>query len=113
VVGWSAGGRVALALAARHPDVVRSVAVVCTPAPDDEVAWVPEEYRTMSQAMGSDPAAVGAPVTLFYGDGDPVVTPEHGRYWDRQLAASELRVIRGAGHLLPVTEWGQILASVI
>lgn len=40
VVGWSAGGRIALALAARRPDLVRSLAVTGTPAPDEEVPWV-------------------------------------------------------------------------
>ena len=42
VVGWSAGGRVALALAARHPELVDSVAIVGTPAPNAEVEWVPK-----------------------------------------------------------------------
>jgi pimeloyl-ACP methyl ester carboxylesterase len=45
VVGWSAGGRVALALAALRPDVVDRVVVVATPAPDDEVPWVAPEQR--------------------------------------------------------------------
>jgi pimeloyl-ACP methyl ester carboxylesterase len=59
-----------------------------------------------------DPAAVGAPVTLFYGDADAVVTPDHGRYWRKVLADAELRVLPGGGHLLPLTEWAEILASV-
>jgi pimeloyl-ACP methyl ester carboxylesterase len=46
VVGWSAGGRVALALAARHPDLVDRVVVVATPAPDEEVPWVDPDQRT-------------------------------------------------------------------
>lgn len=45
VVGWSAGGRVALALAARRPELVDRVAVIATPAPDDEVRWVPRDVR--------------------------------------------------------------------
>jgi pimeloyl-ACP methyl ester carboxylesterase len=45
VAGWSAGGRVALALAARHPDLVDRVVVVATPAPDDEVPWIDPEQR--------------------------------------------------------------------
>jgi pimeloyl-ACP methyl ester carboxylesterase len=40
VVGWSAGGRVALALAARRPDLVDRVVVLATPAPDEEVPWI-------------------------------------------------------------------------
>jgi pimeloyl-ACP methyl ester carboxylesterase len=45
VVGWSAGGRVALALAARRPDLVDRVVVLGTPAPDAEVPWIEREQR--------------------------------------------------------------------
>lgn len=51
VAGWSAGGRVALALAARRPDLVDRVAVIGTPAPDDEVPWVPAEHRAGVEAL--------------------------------------------------------------
>lgn len=57
VVGWSAGGRVALALAARRPELVERVAVVATPAPDDEVPWIPAEHRAGIEAMRGLPAA--------------------------------------------------------
>lgn len=43
VVGWSAGGRVALALAARHPGLVDRVSLVATPAPHAALPWLPEE----------------------------------------------------------------------
>jgi len=42
IVGWCAGGRVALALAARRPDLVDRVVVVATPAPGDAVRWIEE-----------------------------------------------------------------------
>jgi pimeloyl-ACP methyl ester carboxylesterase len=45
VVGWSAGGRVALALAARRPDLVNRVVVAATPAPDEEVPWIDPAQR--------------------------------------------------------------------
>lgn len=45
VAGWSAGGRVALALAARRPDLVDRVVVLATPAPDAEVPWIAPEQR--------------------------------------------------------------------
>lgn len=51
VAGWSAGGRVALALAARHPELVDRVAVVGTPAPHEEVPWIPEEHAAGLEAM--------------------------------------------------------------
>jgi pimeloyl-ACP methyl ester carboxylesterase len=55
-VGWSGGGRVALALAARRPDLVGRVAVVATPAPDEEVPWVPDEHRAGIEALRGLPA---------------------------------------------------------
>jgi pimeloyl-ACP methyl ester carboxylesterase len=51
VVGWSAGGRVALALAAARPDLVDGVVVVSTPAPDDEVAWIRPEHRALLDGL--------------------------------------------------------------
>lgn len=51
VVGWSAGGRVALALAARHPGLVDRVAVVAAPAPDSAVGWVPDRLREVNAEL--------------------------------------------------------------
>jgi pimeloyl-ACP methyl ester carboxylesterase len=45
VAGWSSGGRVALALAARHPGLVGRLAVVATPAPDEFVPWLAPGLR--------------------------------------------------------------------
>jgi pimeloyl-ACP methyl ester carboxylesterase len=61
VAGWSAGGRVALALAARRPDLVDRVAVLATPAPDEEVPWIPPEQQQGLEALrGQPPATVHA-----------------------------------------------------
>jgi len=51
VIGWSAGGRVALAVAARRPDLVSRVAVIGTPAPDEAVSWIPEENKAGIEAL--------------------------------------------------------------
>jgi pimeloyl-ACP methyl ester carboxylesterase len=55
-VGWSAGGRVALGLAARHPDRVRRVAVLGTPAPQSDVPWVPDEQQQLVDDLARLPA---------------------------------------------------------
>jgi pimeloyl-ACP methyl ester carboxylesterase len=61
IVGWSAGGRVALALAARRPDLVDRVVVVATPAPDDEVPWIdPEQRSELEQLRTLTPEEVHA-----------------------------------------------------
>jgi pimeloyl-ACP methyl ester carboxylesterase len=61
VAGWSAGGRVALALAARRPDLVSRAVLIATPAPDEEVAWIPPQYKAGIDALGGlPPSAVHA-----------------------------------------------------
>ncbi|WP_375400907.1 alpha/beta fold hydrolase [uncultured Amnibacterium sp.] len=57
VVGWSAGGRVALALASAYPDLVDRVAVVATPAPQSAVPWMPSEYTEAVPRLLTLPAA--------------------------------------------------------
>jgi pimeloyl-ACP methyl ester carboxylesterase len=52
-VGWSAGGRVALALAARHPGLVDRVAVLATPAPDGEVQWIDRGLAASTARLGA------------------------------------------------------------
>lgn len=188
VVGWSAGGLVALALATRHPELVSSIGMVASPAHEDDVARMSEEHKAMVDALrpdlpsaaaavaealaaiaespdamldllgdgpadeavrydrsygprlrtmaseavrqgvagvaadivastiapwGFDPFEVAVPVSLWYGEEDVLVTPEHGAYWAGVLAEAELRVVPGAGHFLPLVGWREILASVV
>ncbi len=180
-VGWSGGGQYALALAARHPELVRAVAVVATPAHDDDVAWIPDQFRPLTEAMradpggalalvldalqgagpspdlvaggpaddaalashpglagrldamlarafeqgplgmgtdlvvqhvapwGFDPAEVTQPVTLVYGDADPLVGLDHGRHWAKVLPDATLEVVEGAGHLVLADAWPRLL----
>jgi pimeloyl-ACP methyl ester carboxylesterase len=182
--GWSAGGRVAVALAARHPALVSRVAVLATPAPDEIVPWYGEDNRAMVEAQrpdvdgataawapmfaaagqdvagavamvsggadddpvlardgvragleemlaeafaqgglgiatdlvaytlrdwGFDPRAVGVPVRAWYGDGDAIVPPAHGRWWVDQVADGSLTVVPGCGHLVAHARWAEVL----
>ncbi|WP_158865963.1 alpha/beta fold hydrolase [Leifsonia sp. AG29] len=52
VAGWSAGGRVALALAAWHPELVDRVAVIATPAPNEAVPWIDPGLQALSDDLG-------------------------------------------------------------
>jgi pimeloyl-ACP methyl ester carboxylesterase len=67
VVGWSAGGRVALALAAAHPEIVDRVAVVATPAPNSEVQWIDPALAATTErlATGGPDAAIEGFVEMF------------------------------------------------
>jgi pimeloyl-ACP methyl ester carboxylesterase len=53
---------------------------------------------------------VQAPVRLWYGDAD-WIGPDHGRWYAERLDDTELSIVPGAGHLLPLTNWGAILAA--
>jgi pimeloyl-ACP methyl ester carboxylesterase len=186
VSGWSTGGLVALGVGARHPERVRHLALVGTPAPDDDVPWVGDEYRAQLREMrthpesafgimaevfapmavepehalgtftggdadardlaadtdgrvramnaeafatgasgaaadivavqvapwGFDPRAVGAPVELFYGEDDVLITPAHGRYWQDTLADGRLHLVPDAGHLVVMKAWADVLAAL-
>jgi len=53
VAGWSAGGRVALALAARHPQLIDRVAIVGTPAPNEAVPWIDPQLQAVSDRLAA------------------------------------------------------------
>ena len=61
---------------------------------------------------GFDPAAVAAPTTLAYGDADAVAGPAHGAWYAGRVPGADLRVVVGAGHLVGVTAWGEVLAAL-
>jgi pimeloyl-ACP methyl ester carboxylesterase len=189
VVGWSAGGRVALAIAARRPDLVDRVVVIATPAPDEVVGWIPPEHRELLDALRGEPAEVAnarlaqalaglvpddpasaqamsslaaapadeqylarepalrerlasmlalgfeqgatglaadiagyclrpwgfepanarAKTLLVYGEADPLVGPEHGRWWRDQLPDATLLIAPNMGHLAIAAHWASAL----
>jgi hypothetical protein len=43
---------------------------------------------------------------------DVLIPPDHGRWWASVLAAPTMRIVAGAGHLVPIVAWADILASV-
>jgi pimeloyl-ACP methyl ester carboxylesterase len=55
--------------------------------------------------------AVNIPTRLWYGAGDEYIKAEHGRWYQERIAGSLLEVVPGAGHLLPVRQWREILAA--
>lgn len=67
VVGWSAGGRIALALAAAHPNLVDRVVIAGTPAPNDEVPWVDPDLDAATKKLAEEgpDAAIDGFVHMF------------------------------------------------
>ena len=82
VAGWSAGGRVALALAARRPDLVDRVAVLGTPAPDAEIPWIaPEQRDELERLRGLPPDAAHAELGERLGSLVPEDPHSPGALW--------------------------------
>ena len=55
---------------------------------------------------------VAVPVHLWQGEADVVVTPAMARHMARHLPQCQARFLPGEGHLLWVTHWEEILATV-
>lgn len=66
LVGWSNGGVAALALAATHPELVSALTIVATPAPDDAVPWVGQEYRRVLQQLRATPESALASLEAMF-----------------------------------------------
>jgi pimeloyl-ACP methyl ester carboxylesterase len=96
VAGWSAGGRVALALAARRPELVGRVAVIATPAPDEEVPWVGADNRAAVDALRGKPAAE-AHAALAAAFGPVLAAPADARRAMAGVAEVDAAVLAGDG----------------
>jgi pimeloyl-ACP methyl ester carboxylesterase len=78
LIGWSGGGVFALEAAAALGSRVRSLSLVCTPAPDDEIPWVPDAFRGLTAEVQSNPEQALASITeacSFYAE-DPEAAVE-------------------------------------
>jgi pimeloyl-ACP methyl ester carboxylesterase len=69
-------------------------------------AW---EGWLLARPWGFEPRQVAAPVTLWQGEADVVVTPAMGRYMAREIPRCEATFLPREGHLLWLTHWGEIL----
>ncbi len=77
IAGWSAGGRVALAVAARHPDLIDRVAIIATPAPNEAVQWIDPQLSALSAELGalSPDAAIANLGSMLGAQLAPVLEP--------------------------------------
>ena len=71
----------------------------------DNVAWVGE--------WDVDPTSVRAPVHLWYGGSDHMISLAHGEWLSSYLPAATLTVFPDEGHLVPMRHWSEILGTLL
>src|SRR5262249_24786804 len=89
LIGWSGGRLFALDAAASLGERLRSLSLVCTPAPDDAIPWVPAASRPLVEPAHADPGGALAWITevsAFYAE-----TPEAAVASDPTPADAEVR----------------------
>lgn len=61
------------------------------------------------EAPDVDWSDVACPVDLVYGERDTTTPVAFGRWWAHRLRWAELTVVEGAGHLVALTHWSDLL----
>jgi pimeloyl-ACP methyl ester carboxylesterase len=98
LIGWSGGGVFAVEAAAALGTRLRSLSWVCTPAPDEEIPWVPDAFRDLTDEVQSNPEQALASITEacgFYAE-----NPEGAVESDPGPADAEVRAQLGIADAL-------------
>lgn len=95
------------------PGLVEALAAGVADAVASGLEGLVRDLELQVEAPDVDWSAVAAPVDLWYGEADGTAPPAFGRWWADQLAWPELTVVDGAGHLVAITHWEQILTALV
>jgi pimeloyl-ACP methyl ester carboxylesterase len=106
---WSAPGDQAVG---RLPQVADAMAVMLREGARQGATGLVYDIVAGSLDWGFALSEVGAPVALWYGTVDPVVSPKHGRYYAQRLPTASQARTRQVDHLLAIPLWGDILGSL-
>jgi pimeloyl-ACP methyl ester carboxylesterase len=106
---WSAPGDQAVG---RLPQVAEAMAVMLREGARQGTTGLVYDVVAGSLDWGFPLGEVRAPVALWYGTLDPVVSPQHGRYYAQRLPHASEVSTRAADHLLAIPLWGDILGSL-
>jgi pimeloyl-ACP methyl ester carboxylesterase len=102
-----------LADLASVPGAVDALAAGVLDAVAHGLAGLTRDLELQVEAPDVDWAAVTCPVDLWYGEHDTAAPHAFGHWWADHLAAAELTVDPGAGHLVALTHWAGILARLV
>jgi pimeloyl-ACP methyl ester carboxylesterase len=71
-----------------------------------------EDWVATFMPWGFRLAEVRGPVTIWWGDEDPLVSRAHTQTLASGVPNARLAVVRGGGHSIAFAEWRSILSSV-
>lgn len=94
------------------PESKLELRTMCTEALRPGIGGLAADVVAGSRPWGFVASELPSRVALFYGKDDPVITPEHGRWWARALTGAALTVVPESGHLVPLVAWAEILEAV-
>lgn len=94
------------------PGAAEAMAHGVLDAVSDGLGGLTRDLELQVEAPDVDWSTVTAPVDLWYGSLDHTAPPAFGHWWATHLPWGELRVELGAGHLLALTHWSQILEAL-
>lgn len=90
---------------------------------DQVLGYLPESTRQGSKGrvveakllvapFGFDLSQIKTPVSLWYWEGDSIVPPDMGHYYDAQIPKSTLHVLPNGGHFAFFDAWQDILTDL-
>jgi pimeloyl-ACP methyl ester carboxylesterase len=94
------------------PGAIDAMAAGVVDAVGSGLAGLTRDLELQVEAPDVDWSAAVAPVDLWYGEHDTTAPPAFGRWWAAALPRADLTVVPGAGHLVALTRWEQILTRL-
>jgi pimeloyl-ACP methyl ester carboxylesterase len=106
---WSAPGGQAVG---RLPQVGAAMSVMLREGARQGAGGIVYDVIAGSLDWGFELTEVCAPVVLWYGTLDPMVSPEHGGYYAQRLPHASKVQAREADHVLAIPLWAEVLGSL-
>jgi pimeloyl-ACP methyl ester carboxylesterase len=95
-----------------RPDVRDAMTRMWREGARQGVGGLVDDWIALSLPWGFGLSDVRVPVSVWHGELDHIVGPEHARWLSAVLPNSRLVLYPEEGHLLPLRHWDEILAAV-
>jgi pimeloyl-ACP methyl ester carboxylesterase len=109
--GWGAVEAAEAAAVPGAPDAMAFGLLDATFSPSG-TEGLARDLALQVQSPDVDLGSVSVPVELVYGSEDETTPPEMGRWFADHVPGATCRVIDGAGHLVALAQWQELLTSL-